>query len=157
MSNKPEILELLTKKKDLFFEIEDLTEKMKYAPVEELSDIFEARGKVLSLVGEIDNEIRELSYEDKALKSLLNNSSSPEGLSGMAADIYKASLSVKAVANRVLNSEPELMSRIEDEKQKILSRIEEMNSSSHSVAGSYMKSVQTGITQTPFTTGEKSI
>ena len=61
--------------------------------------------------------------------------------------IFEASMKVKAIANRVANGELIIKEHIEAERDGLREKIEEMNASSQSVAGSYMRSVKTGYPQ----------
>lgn len=157
MNEESIVLELLQRKHEIFLIIENLTEKMKGAPIEKLTRLFEQRGDALQRVTEIDCRLKELACEDEALKGALNNSSEPASLCGELAEVFKASLAVKAVANRVLKIEPEVQARVENERDKLFERLEVINSSGNSVAESYKRSVQTGFPQNPFGRKEKSI
>ncbi len=157
MEEFEKVIKILEVKKAYFLDIESLTEKMKYAPVDELLEIFERRGKKLEQVAELDKELNAIAETELSLKSILSNAETPDGLDTEHAVIFRSSLDIKAAANRILKMEPEVRERVENERDILLEHIEEMNNSGNSVAASYKRSVQTGVSQLSIVGNEKSI
>lgn len=150
-------VELLGSKKEHFLQIEVLTESMKTAPLEELLVVFEQRGEILKLVEDLDKELGLLAKSAPCIKDALNNAAPPLASDKKLAVIYKLSLDIKAAANRILKTDPEILQRVENERKQLLERLEEMNNSGSSVASSYMRSVQTGVTVPSLMGNDKTI
>lgn len=139
------LLGLLARKKECFLQVEAITEEMAVVGVEELSACMDRRARLLETVGGLDEEIRALAAGRPELLAALNHTVGRAGLPPSSARLYDASLSVKTVVNRIRKNEETVREHLELEKQRILSRMEELNRSGPAVAEQYRRSVQTGI------------
>ena len=142
-----EIAARVDEKRELFLRIEQVSERMREASADELAELFAERGELLEQVQALDENIKELAKGDESILAALANKSEPETLEGDQKKIFEASMKVKAIANRVANGELIIKEHIEAERDGLREKIEEMNVSSQSVAGSYMRSVKTGYPQ----------
>lgn len=139
------IFSLLKEKKELLLQIERVTNIMKDAPAEELMDLFTERGELLERAQSLGTEIARYAEKNEEYKAALSSEASPNALSAEAKEIFEASLGVKAVANRVTREDEAVLDHIKSERNKLLDKIKELNSSGAAVAGSYRRSVQTGV------------
>lgn len=112
------------------------------------------RGELLELAQSLGTEIARYADENEEYKAALSCKASPNALSAEAKEIFKASLGVKAVANRVSREDEVILDHVKNERNKLKEKIEELNSSGGAVAGSYRRSLQTGLT--PKSIGSKS-
>lgn len=149
MSVLTEILSLLREKKELLLEIEQVSNEMKNAPAEELMSLFTRRGELLERAKTLGERIDLLAEGDETLTAALKNSAEPGTLEGELFSVYDESLRIKAVANRILREEEGIKEHIQAEKDGLLEKLQGLNSSSSSVAGSYRRCVQTGMPADP--------
>ena len=152
-----EIAARVDEKRELFLRIEQVSERMREASADELAELFAERGELLEQVQALDENIKELAKGDESILAALANKSEPETLEGDLKKIFEASMKVKAIANRVANGELIIKEHIEAERDGLREKIEEMNASSQSVAGSYMRSVKTGYPQSLLNKRPKTI
>ena len=147
MNGFEEIRALLEEKKNVLSEIERVSDEMKYAKAEELIELFAQRGELLESAKAFGEKIDALAIGNEPLTAALKNSCEPTSLSAGLGEIYDVSLRIKAIANRVLREEEGVKEHIQLERDSLLQKIEDLNSGSASVAGSYLRSVQTGVPQ----------
>lgn len=157
MKNYDLVIDLLNEKREIFLEVEKLTNLMLISPIEELSEILEERGEFLQKAVLIENEINNKVSSDECARSILSNSGDMSNLPCDLEKLYESSMRIKAVINRINNLEVEVQERFESERDLILEKIESMNSSSNSVAGNYKRTVQMGFPQISLLDKEKSI
>ena len=157
MNGCQEIILLLQKKKELLLEVEEISASMKIAPAEELMALFTDRGRLLEKAQDVETNIRALTNGNEQMRSALNNSCEPRTLDSELLRVYEESLRVKAVANRILREEEGIKDHITLERDGLLKKIQELNSSSGSVADSYRRCVQTGVPNNQFTEKSKKI
>lgn len=144
MTTEQQILSLLSRKKELFLELEEVTANMCILPLEELSLCTDKRGTLLDKIQTTDLEIKALCSQDRDIVAALNNTCEREGLSGELGALFDASISVKAVVNRIIKNEDSIRMHLTMEKQKIAEKMEELAHSGEAVAEKYHKSVLTG-------------
>ncbi len=147
MNNNQELKTLLREKEELFSKVERITNDIFEAPVDQINSLLETRGKTLEQVILIEGKIKSVAAEDEYLKSVLDCTCDISGLSGELKDLFEESLRIKAIVNRIIKNEDSIRLRIENEMNSLLERIETMNRSSKTVAESYKRSVETGISQ----------
>ena len=157
MVNIEKLIKLLKAEREIFLEVEALTNQMMTSPTEELSDLLSERGSLLQKAVSIEDEINEEVIDSEDIRNVLRNRGDMSKLSDDSAAVYDASMSVKAVINRINRLEDDVRSRIENERNAILKKIESINSSSNSVAENYKRSVQTGFPQLTLFDKEKTI
>lgn len=157
MNSLSEILSLLGEKKSTLLEVEQVSDEMKNAPAEELLALFTKRGELLESAQKINERINALAEGDEPLMAALKNSCEPAALSAELAEIFDESLRAKAVANRILHEEEGIKEHIQSERDELLVKIENLNSGGASVAGSYRRSVKTGVIQNQFNRRSKTI
>lgn len=145
MTDYTAVSALLAQKKQLFLELESVTADMSLYQVEELAECMEKRSRLLQQVEQADDELRLICSADEQLRQVLNNQCSREELSPTLAALYDASLSIKAVVNRMMKNDDAIKEHLEYEKQRITQKIEELNQSGAVVADKYYRSVQTAI------------
>lgn len=151
------ILELLIEKKNLFVQFELATEPMLIGDVDECEQCMEIRTRCMEKIEAIDGEIGTLIVGQVPLRRALNHDCSREELPSELRSIYDASFEVKAVANRLLKNSDGILMHLEDEKQRITDKIEEISQSGSSVAGHYYDSVRMGGTRSSYPSMRKKI
>ena len=157
MNGFEEIRALLEEKKNVLSEIERVSDEMKYAKAEELIELFAQRGELLESAKAFGEKIDALAIGNEPLMAALKNSCEPAALSAELAEIFDESLRAKAVANRILHEEEGIKEHIQSERDELLVKIENLNSGGASVAGSYRRSVKTGVMQNQFNRRSKTI
>lgn len=145
MTDYTAVSALLAQKKQLFLELESVTADMSLYQVNELAECMEKRSRLLQQVEQIDAELKLMCITDEELRQVLNNRCPREGLSPQLSALYDASLSIKAVVNRMMKNDDAIKEHLEYEKQRITQKIEELNQIGAVVAGKYYRSVQTGV------------
>ena len=135
---------LLTRKKNLFLQLEEVTGNMSLLQVEELLISTEQRGLLLEEINELDMELKAYYLQDPLLKSAITHSCNKSQLPPQLAELYDISLTVKAIANRILKNDENIKIHLNFEKERILSKIQQLNTSGDVVASKYHRSVQTG-------------
>jgi hypothetical protein len=146
MENKFELLELLYEKKRLFAEVESITNEMATAPLEQLEELLDTRGRLLEQAKAVTDKADGLPL-DEGVRSVLKGNCDMTKLEGDMALIYEAAMSVRAVVNRIVQNESTVTMRLESEKEALRSKIEAINASSNSVAETYERSLATGLSQ----------
>ncbi len=150
MSVTEDLVKLLSRKKGLATSFEAVTADMLY---EENSGVLmqmvERREQILEQMSGLDDIIRATCEGDKDLLDALNHRSNRGGLDQNLGKIYDASMEVKAVLNRLQNGNEAIVEHLMNVKANLKEKIEEVNSSSHSVAQKYHKAVMTAITKGP--------
>ena len=147
MYNSQELKNLLLAKQELFLEVERITNEIFDVSLDSINPLLETRGKVIEQVIFIDDKIKVLIGGDEYLRSVLNCTCDMSDLSDELKELVEESLRAKAVANRIIKNEDSVRLRIENERDSMLDKIENLNQSSSTVAQSYKRSVETGIPQ----------
>ncbi len=142
-----ELKNLLRKKRDLFLEVEAITQDINVGPIDRFNELLEKRGEALEQVILTDNQIKAITDGNEVLQSVLNCTCEISELQGELKELFEEVLSVKAIVNRIIKNEDIVRLRLESERDSLLNRIETINSSSNSVAESYKRSVETGFPQ----------
>ena len=140
-----EILEVLEHKKQLFLDLEKKTEDMNTLDFQDLVDRIEERNLILKEIEIIDANIKEKVIHDNRLKNILNNTINRDELNEDELSAYLLVLEIKAVVNRIMQYDDLIRMHLDFEKHKILERVENLNTSSSSVAEKYQKSIETGV------------
>ncbi len=141
------MLELLEQKKTYFLHYEKEMEALPLLATEELEPCLERGAKIIKRLEELELRLSQLIQQNGPLvRSALNHQCDRYQLSPELGKLYDASLSVKAVASRILQNDEMIRQRIAAEREKALENIKEINSRSHVVAGKYHRSMQTGVT-----------
>lgn len=134
---------LLEKKLQLFMEITQITDTMITLDADGLFDAVNQREQILAQIQAIDNNINNLSLENSLLLDSINNTCSKDSLSSILQDIYDISFKIKGLITKLVRNEESIRVYIENEKQEILDKIQNLNQSSNSVASKYSQGVQT--------------
>lgn len=150
MNSYSDVCTLLEEQKVVFEEVEVLSNQMLEASVEQLTMLLEHRGQLLEKAVDIQDRISQAAELDPKLPGVLDCSTDVSKLSPELEPVFKASLRVKAVINRIGRLEGEISARMQEERQAALEELEKLNQSSNLVAGSYRKAVQTGFPQSLF-------
>lgn len=140
-----DIKNLLNRKKSLFLELEKATEDMNTLEFQELVDRIDERNRILKDVEEIDTILKEELLGKDHIKAILNNTLDRETLKDEELEVYLLSLEIKAVVNRIMQYDDLIRMHLDFEKQRILEKVQKLNTSSTSVAEKYQKSVETGV------------
>ena len=154
MKNYAQTFHFLTRKKNLFLQIEEITDNMCLLQVEELLVSVEARQIRLEEITQLDITLKEYCQEDPLLKSVLNHDCTTKGLSDELCTLYDIALSIKACVNRIMQNDENVRLHLAFEKDRILSNIEQLNTSSTVVADRYHRSIQTA-NSNPFGVSQK--
>lgn len=151
-----EVLSLLAAQYSDLSNVEKRTEEILYAPADDFSDLIDQRGLLLEKAVLVENTLKKAGAENETLRNALNGSAEPGSLSEELKRVYEASLRVKAVLCRIRRLEPQVVTRMENERAEVLSHLEGLNASSNSVAASYSRALQTAVPPADFT-GVRSI
>lgn len=143
MNDVLEVTALLCQKRTLFLEIEDLTNQMSTLPVDDLINVVAKRAELLAQVKTIDDSITEHCKDNALLRNALNHDNIAQNLPQELKQISHDSLSIKAIVNRIKNSEEYITMYLETEKTRIVKKIEELNHSGSVVANRYHRSIET--------------
>lgn len=149
--NKSEILSLLEEEQVQLSEVEKRTESILYASSDDFVELIADRGSHLSRAVLAENRLKELGAGDETLRDVLNGPADINALTPDQREIFEASLRVKAILCRIKRLEPQVITRMENERAEALSHIEELNHSSGTIAGSYKAAASTAITNRPLT------
>jgi len=147
MDNNLELKKLLQTKQELFLAVEAITNDISEAPIDQIVLLLDVRGDTLEQVISIDNQIKAIVGTDEKIRSVLNCTCEMSALQGDLKELFEAALRVKSVVNRIIKNEDTVRLRIEHERDSLLDKIENINSSSNVVAESYKRSVKTGFSQ----------
>lgn len=135
-----EILSLIAEEKELFLKIEQATEAMCTAPVEEIEGLFEQRQQSFERVVSLRERLGELSEQGGSeVKAVLHNSCRRSGLQPELGAIYDAAMGVRAIANRIQQYDPLVEAHLKSLQDEIMAKIEKINQSGTSVAGQYSR------------------
>ena len=149
--DKKEILSLLAEEQTQLAGVEQLTEKILCAPSDDFIDLIADRGTFLNRAVLAENRLKTISAADEALRGVLSGRADLNSLTPDMQEIFEASLRVKAILCRIRRLEPQVVTRMENERAEALSHIEELNRSSGSIAGTYKAAVSTAVTNRVFT------
>jgi len=147
MLNTSDITELLVAQKDTFSEVEEVTDRLLFAPAEELTELVAIRGKLLQRAIKTEEEIRAAACGNENLLEALSYSCNVSELTEELAGVFEAALRVKAAVNRVSKMETDVLDRVRSERDLALEQIKALNKSSNSVAANYKQAVRTGFPQ----------
>ena len=144
MKDLDQMLDLLDQKKVFFLHYEKEMEALPLLPVEELEPCVQRGAILIKKIEELDGKLSQLIQANGPLaRSAVNHDCDRGQLDPELARLYDASLSVKAVANRILKNDDMIRQRISYERDKAMESIKEINTRSASVAGRYRQSAQT--------------
>lgn len=150
LKNKTQIVSLLAEEREQLAEVERLTEEILYAPSDDFIALIADRGGYLSRAVVAENKLKALSACDETLHSVLSGQAELNSLTPDLQEVFEASLRVKAILCRIKRLEPQVVTRMENERAEALSHIEELNRSSGSIAGTYKAAVSTAMTNRVF-------
>lgn len=145
MSGETQILRLLSEKRDLFLEMEEVTSAMCFQQVEQIAESMDRRSRLVGRIDMLDATIRDLCAGRELVQACIHHTCDRDGLPQELGEVYDASMAVKAVVNRILRNDDAVKSHLEFEKQRVLQKVEEMNRSGTSVANQYYQSVKTAM------------
>lgn len=139
-NERMKMLQTLEEKKDLFAEMEQLSDQMLAMDADELGQAYEQRQKLMDQAAELDKAIRTMCEEDPQARDAVNHVSQPED--AQLRELYDVSRAIKAAASRILEGEEYRRKHVEVERDKAKKKIEELNKSGSSVAMHYLDSMQ---------------
>ncbi len=132
-----------TEKKQLFAEVEAISEQMLLMEVDELIESVSKRGNLLERVSQQDEMLKALCRQDAAIKEMLNNSRLPQ--SPEEQQLYQLTMEVKAIANRLMQGEKTIAEYMQYKRSELRDKIEKLNASSQSTAKRYHQVIAAGI------------
>lgn len=144
MTNRAQALQLLQEKEKLLLQVEQQSEQMLNMHVDELAAAVNNRQRLLQQVQEKDRQLRQLCEEDQPLRDALNQTVVPGD--DELQRLYRASMAVKAAANRILQGEGSIERHMQAERERLKGKIEKLNRGSASAAKRYRKAMETGHT-----------
>jgi len=145
MKNLEQMLDLLEQKRLFFLHYEREMEDLPLLPSEEMEACLERGANLIKRIEELDGRLGQLIQQEGPMaRSAVNHECDRSQLTPDLGRLYDASMSVKAVANRILRNDELIRQRIAFEREQALDKIKELNSRSDSVAGKYQKYTQTG-------------
>jgi len=145
-----EIIKLLATQKELFSQVEEITNQMLFSPADELSDLIAARGNLLQGAVKTEEELRVTVSNDESLLETIRCRCDVSNLTEELAGIFEAALRVRAAINRISKLDADVLNRVKSERDMALEQIEALNGSSNSIAANYKQAVQTGFPQNLF-------
>lgn len=152
-----ELKTLLHKKRELFLNVETITNEINEFPIDRITELLEKRGEALEHVILIDNQIQMLIVGNEELQSVLSCTCEISELKDELKELFEEVLRIKAIVNRIIKNEDTIRLKIESERDSLLNKIETINSSSNSIAESYKRSVNTGFSQGNTSNTKKTI
>ncbi len=147
VSMHKQILGLLQQKADILLEIEQVTGAMLLEHGEMLIGLAQKRQNLFAQLRQPDAELRELCAQDENVQQILNHARLPETVQEQ--QLYDASQQVCAVANRLMEEQPNLHKYLENERETLRTKLQKLNAGSQSVAGHYRKVIMTGLQEQP--------
>lgn len=141
-NERAKLLQLLEEKKELFLEMEQVSEKMLLMDADELTQACSQRQKILDQVQEIDRVLKGMCQEDEEARLVMNHEVQPEAEDKALKALYEMSFAVKAVVNRIVREEEARRNHIEQQRDAIKHKIEELNQSGSSVARQYLQTAK---------------
>jgi len=154
MNDLPLMLELLDKKRVFFLLYEKEMEAIPLLSADELEACVERGGAIIEQIRALEARLEKLVRQNGPLAaSVVNNECDRGALSPELGKLYDASLSVKAVASRIVKNDSLIRERLAYEREMALEGIKEVNKRAASVAGRYKQSARTGARSMAETTG----
>lgn len=141
-NERAKLLQLLEEKKELFLEMEQVSEKMLLMDADELTQACSQRQKILDQVQEIDRVLKGVCQEDEEARLVMNHEVQPEAEDKALKALYEMSFAVKAVVNRIVREEEARRNHMEQQRDAIKYKIEELNQSGSSVARQYLQTAK---------------
>ena len=141
-NERAKLLQLLEEKKELFLEMEQVSEKMLLMDADELTQACSQRQKILDQVQEIDRVLKGMCQEDEEARLVMNHEVQPEAEDKALKALYEMSFAVKAVVNRIVREEEARRNHMEQQIDAIKHKIEELNQSGSSVARQYLQTAK---------------
>lgn len=141
-NERVKLLQLLEEKKELFLEMEQVSEKMLLMDADELTQACSQRQKILDQVQEIDRVLKGMCQEDEEARLVMNHEVQPEAEDKALKALYEMSFAVKAVVNRIVREEEARRNHMEQQRDAIKYKIEELNQSGSSVARQYLQTAK---------------
>ncbi|HJC72336.1 MAG TPA: hypothetical protein H9698_06040 [Candidatus Ruthenibacterium merdavium] len=141
-NERAKLLQLLEEKKELFLEMEQVSEKMLLMDADELTQACSQRQKILDQVQEIDRVLKGMCQEDEEARLVMNHEVQPEAEDKALKALYEMSFAVKAVVNRIVREEEARRNHMEQQRDAIKYKIEELNQSGSSVARQYLQTAK---------------
>lgn len=141
-NERAKLLQLLEEKKELFLEMEQVSEKMLLMDADELAQACSQRQKILDQVQEIDRVLKGMCQEDEEARLVMNHEVQPEAEDKALKALYEMSFAVKAVVNRIVREEEARRNHMEQQRDAIKYKIEELNQSGSSVARQYLQTAK---------------
>ena len=141
-NERAKLLQLLEEKKELFLEMEQVSEKMLLMDADELAQACSQRQKILDQVQEIDRVLKGMCQEDEEARLVMNHEVQPEAEDKALKALYEMSFAVKAVVNRIVREEEARRNHMEQQRDAIKYKIEELNQSGTSVARQYLQTAK---------------
>lgn len=138
------VMDCLRREKEIFLEIEQLTESLLYAEPDEAARTVERRGERIEQAAALRAQAVSACGEQAALRAAVAMEQQ-DAADAQAKAVYEASLAVRAVWNRVQLSEQAVVQRLSMEKQALLDKIENLGQDNGQIAGRYFQSVRTGL------------
>lgn len=138
-------IQYVNQKRELFQELETISEKMLLMEVEELIESVETRGDLLNQIAQQDAELKTLCVQNDAIRQMLNNTRLPQ--TEQEEELYNSSMQVKAAASRIMESEKTIEEYMQYKRNELKTKIEQLNTSSQSTAKYYHKVIAGGITE----------
>lgn len=139
-NERMKMLQTLAEKKELFLEMEQISDQMLVMDAEELGQAYEQRQKLMDQAAELDKALRTMCEEDPQARDAMNHVSQPED--EQLRQLYDMSRAIKAAANRMLDGEEYRRQHIIAQRDQAKKKIEELNKSGSSVAKHYLDSMQ---------------
>ena len=143
MNDLGPVLAAAEEKLKLIRQLERETNELLEAPFESLRSCLERRQATLEGYLEADRRLKELCSGSEKLGAVIGLKCDFGSLPDELKPLLELSLSVRAAANRILRTEPEIAARLEREKAEILKNIESLNASSSAAANKYYRSFGT--------------
>ena len=146
MKDLEQMLDLLEQKRVYFLHYEKEMDDLPLLPAEEMEPCVLRGAAIIKKIEELDSRLNQLLAQNGPLAISAANHECDRGqLTPELSKLYDASLSVKAIASRILKSDAMIRERIAIEKEKAMEKIIEINKQSSSVAGRYQRIASAGV------------
>ncbi len=143
-----EILSCLSEKYACFLSLEELSIPMQYETVGVLEELMIKRGELFEKISQIDAKLHQLTQNDEYCRRVIALRVSRKDISLNLRNIYHMSLQCKLSVNRLLKNEDVIRLHLENEKQRVMEQVKELNQNGSNLAARYHFSVQTGKNRT---------
>lgn len=143
-SSYEQLLDLLKKEQATLASVEQLTEQLLYAPIEDLDSLLSQRLSFIQSAAEFRRNFAQ-QYQAAGKMAAIDDPSLAPAADQPEQAIRQISLTIRATVERIRLYDPAVNQRLKMEQDRLLTKLQSFYSSGARAAEKYFKSVQTGL------------